>query len=252
MNKWLKLLPTILVVLVCALAVFHGPVLQLDHYHDFADQTVWLGIPHSHDVLSNLGFLVVGGYGLARLWPVRDSEALRAGWPAYLLFLIALILTAFGSGYYHWAPDNSRLIWDRIPIAMATAGLLGAVRAETQPGSRAVAVTLALGVLAVISVFWWTWTDHLHNEGDLRPYLLLQVLAIVLIPLWQTLYHSPKPDRIAYAAAFGFYVLAKITELYDHELLNILHVVSGHTLKHLLATVAAALIVRRLILRTAG
>jgi hypothetical protein len=37
---------------------------QAQSYHLFADQLTFLGIPHFFDVTSNVGFLVVGLWGL--------------------------------------------------------------------------------------------------------------------------------------------------------------------------------------------
>ncbi|MBP1297946.1 hypothetical protein ACVII1_001117 [Bradyrhizobium elkanii] len=77
----------------------------------------------------------------------------------------------------------------------------------------------------------------------MRPYLLLQVLPLVLIPLWQSICHAPHADRAAFAAAMALYVAAKIAEVLDHQIADALGFVSGHTLKHLLATSATAAIV---------
>jgi len=41
----------------------------------------------------------------------------------------------------------------------------------------------------------------------------------------------------------ALYVLAKLAEVLDHEIAAALGVVSGHTLKHLLATAATAAVV---------
>ena len=95
------------------------------------------------------------------------------------------------------------------------------------------------------SVAWWYFTD-LAGNGDLRPYLLLQGLPILLIPLWQWIYKAPVGDRLAFGGALALYVVAKLAELNDHEIAAVLGAATGHTLKHLLATVAAALIVGRL------
>ncbi|MBA1914722.1 hypothetical protein HLX87_26595, partial [Escherichia coli] len=75
-----------------------------------------------------------------------------------------------------------------------------------------------------------------HGAGDLRPYLVLQVLPLILIPLWQAIHRAPRIERIAFAAAMGLYVLAKIAEVFDHPIADALGFVSGHTLKHLIAT----------------
>jgi hypothetical protein len=34
------------------------------------------------------------------------------------------VLTAVGSGYYHLAPDNESLFWDRLPMTIAFMGLV--------------------------------------------------------------------------------------------------------------------------------
>lgn len=248
MNRSLTALPLLITLAVCALLLAHGPIAQLPHYHEFADQSAFFGLPHAADVLSNIGFVFVGLWGWLRLRPMADHPSIHAGWQGYRLFLIGLMLTAIGSGFYHLAPDNGRLVWDRLPIALACAGLLAAVRAETRPNVDAKSSTAWLALFGIASVAWWYVTD-LQGQGDLRPYLLLQALPLVLIPLWQAIYASPRRDRIGFAIALLLYVAAKAAELHDHQLLAALGWVSGHTLKHLLATAAAAVLVGRLVER---
>lgn len=167
---------------------------------------------------------------------------MRAGWPGYRLFLIGLFLTAFGSAFYHLAPDNIRLIWDRLPIALVCVGLLVGVRGDTQGGSKSGIDVIVLTLYAVASVAWWAITDG-NGAGDLRPYLLLQGLALILIPLWQAIHRAPRTDRIAFAAAMVLYILAKVAEVLDHEIATAFGFVTGHTLKHLIATAATAAVV---------
>jgi hypothetical protein len=242
-------LPMLIALLATLAMLVHGPIAQLPHYHDFADTRCWLELPNAADVLSNVGFLLVGAWGLARLWPLRRHPLLAPGWTGYALFLAALMLTALGSSYYHLAPDNARLVWDRLPIALACAGLLAAVRAENRPGADIHTDTLLLSAAAVASVAWWHYTER-QGLGDLRPYLLLQGLPLILIPLWQAIHGASRQDRVAFAAALTLYALAKAAELRDHEILAVLGVMSGHTLKHLLATGAALVLTLRLLHRT--
>jgi len=242
MTPWIRHAPTLITVGLIVILALHGRIAQPVHYNVFADQSAALGIPHAADVLSNAGFALVAVWGWLTLWPRRGSARLRAGWPGYRLFLIGLFLTAFGSGYYHLAPDNIRLIWDRLPIALACAGLLAGVRGDSKPGSRTGIEAIALACCAVASVAWWVYTD-LGGADDLRPYLLLQGLPLVLVPLWQAIYRAPRAERIAFALAMALYVLAKLAEVLDHEIAAALGVVSGHTLKHLLATAATAAVV---------
>jgi hypothetical protein len=241
-NPWLKSAPTIITVGAIVLLALHGRIAQPPHYNEFADQSVISGIPHAADVLSNIGFALVAIWGWLTLWPHRASEQLRAGWPGYRLFLIGLFLTAFGSAIYHLAPDDFRLVWDRLPIALACAGLLAGVRGDTQAGLRTGVEAIALGCFAVASVAWWVVTER-GGAGDLRPYLLLQGLPLILIPLWQAIHRAPRADRIAFATAMVLYVLAKLAEILDHEIANATGFVSGHTLKHLIATAATAAVV---------
>lgn len=241
MRRYLPMLPTALTLAATLGLIFHGPIAQLAHFHDFADARGLAGIANAADVLSNIPFALVGIWGLVRLAGARAHPALSRGWAGYMLFFAALVLTAIGSSWYHLAPDNTRLIFDRLPIALACAGLLAAVQAETTRLRSSVFSTVMLAAAAIASVGWWAWTDRIL-VGDLRFYLLIQAGPIVLIPLWQWIYRAPKADRIAFALAIGCYVLAKGAELADHQILQALHVVSGHTLKHLLAALGTAIV----------
>ena len=238
----IKYAPMIVTVGIAAILALHGRIAQPLHYNEFADGSAVFGIHHAADVLSNAGFALVAIWGWLTLRPRRSSNQLRAGWPGYRLFLIGLLLTAFGSAFYHLAPDNARLIWDRLPIALACAGLLVGVRGDTQPGLRTDIEAIVLGLFAVASVAWWAYTDS-GGADDLRPYLLSQGLPLVLIPLWQAIYRAPRADRIAFAAAMVLYVVAKVCEVFDHGIADALGFVSGHTLKHLIATLATAAVV---------
>ncbi|MES3020174.1 MAG: alkaline phytoceramidase [Pseudomonadota bacterium] len=218
-----------------AATLIHGPILQPAHYHGFADTRAVAGIANGADVLSNIGFLLAGWYGLLQVWRSRLAPALDQIRPAYTVFFGALVLTAFCSSWYHLAPDNARLVWDRLPIAIACAALLVAAAREylDAPGA---ALPLMLA-FAFASVAWWRYTDLL-GHGDLGPYLALQLLPIVLIPLLQWLAKAAREQRIAFALAIGLYVLAKLCEMADHALLAALGLASGHTLKHMLAALA--------------
>ncbi len=145
-------LPGLVLLIAITAMGLHGPISQLANYHHFADQRGWLSIPHAADVLSNIGFALVGLWGLFQLGHARTP-----GHAGYKLFFASLLLTALGSAWYHLAPDNTRLVWDRLPIALACAGLLSAMWREHLAGGRW--VTVALVLLAVASVFWWRFTD---------------------------------------------------------------------------------------------
>jgi len=112
------LLSLTLVVIIAA--ILAPRIAQPLAYHNFADRRAWLGIANFADVVSNAGFAIVGLWGLTILLgkPSRvqfvDS---RERWP-YLIVFAGMVLTAVGSSYYHLAPDNDRLVWDRLPMTI--------------------------------------------------------------------------------------------------------------------------------------
>jgi hypothetical protein len=238
-------IPLLILALAVAAMALYGPIAQLPHYHDFADARTWLGIPHAADVLSNVAFAAVA---LWAAWRLR-SPGVRAGLgdalPGLLVFVLALALTTAGSACYHWAPGNARLVWDRLPIALACAGLLDAMYARTHAGRMPWRLP-GLLAFAVASVAWWAWTQA-HGMGDLRPYLLLQGAPLVLVPVWQAAGRAPRPERLAFGVAIALYVVAKVFEIADAPVLAATGLVSGHTLKHLVAAAAAAVIVAMLL-----
>jgi hypothetical protein len=233
----LRVLPSALLFALVVAWLAHGPVHQLAAYHAFADRRALAGIPNAADVLSNLAIAAAGLWGL---WLTRTRAArvaLGTAWPGFALFFTALALTALGSGYYHWAPDNARLVWDRLPIALACAGLIAGARAATVAPRQGPWAVAALAALAVASVQWWTWTDA-RGFDDLGPYLLFQAAPVVLVPFWQASARSSPRERWLFALAILLYALAKAAEMADRAVLDALGV-SGHTLKHLFAAAAA-------------
>ncbi len=235
-----------LLVLAALLALgllLHGPIPQWASYHQFADQRGWLGLPHAADVLSNLPFALIG---LWALW-ARREEPRREAWLAWQAFAAALVATAAGSSLYHWAPDNASLAFDRLPIAWACAALACAFLAERVDARWGSARVLGAALLAAsASVALWWWSEQ-AGRSDLRPYLFVQFLPMLLVPA-ALLMRLPRRDPAAApdAAWWGVlagYALAKALEVADQGVFDALGVVSGHTLKHLAAAGAAGWLV---------
>ena len=224
------------------------PIPQDPAYHRLADSRTWLGIPNALNVLSNAGFLLVGALGLRVVFggdgarPVFREPTER--WP-YVVFFGGLLLTGVGSAYYHWAPGNVRLAWDRLPLAITMMGLLAATIAE-RVGVKAARWLLGpLVALAAGSVGYWHWTEQ-QGAGDLRLYALVQFYPVVAVPLmlwWLPPRYTRGGDLLAAAAT---YAAAKLPELLDGWVLSVTRVVSGHTLKHLLAALAGYWVLRML------
>jgi len=134
--------------LLCIAAAILVPAIpQPTCYHDFADRRAGFGIENVRDVVSNVGFLLAGVAGLAVvLRPRTRFEFASERWP-YGIFFLGVLLTAAGSAYYHLAPDNERLFWDRLPIAIGLMSLIAA-QVVDRVSVRAGLVLLVPAVLA--------------------------------------------------------------------------------------------------------
>lgn len=216
-----------------------GPIAQPNHYHAFADTRAWLGVPNTLDVLSNLPFLIVGLLGLLRTAQV--PQALQLPWR---LLCAALCATCFGSAFYHWAPDDFGLLIDRIPIALACVAIALMMLADRVSAVAARPLPLAvMSLLAVTACLYWYFTET-AGQGDLRPYIFLQGLPTLLVPLLTGLYRGGTIRGGTWWTVLGLYAAAKLCEVLDHQMLDALSVVSGHTLKHLFAAAAAWVLIR--------
>jgi hypothetical protein len=224
-----------------------APIPQSQSYHHFADQRTIAGIPHGFDVLSNLAFLLSGVLGL--LFVARASSVFDTGtrW-AFATLFIGLLLTSFGSGYYHLSPNNQSLVFDRLPMIVAMSGCVGAVMADRFGGSAAWSIIVLLAV-GFWTVFQWNASEQ-AGHGDLRWYALYQGLVILVGALLLLLFSSRNGLTQAFVIAVAGNVLAKVFELLDRPIFVVLgRLVSGHTLKHLsagLAFLPLAFAIRRL------
>ncbi len=225
------------------------PFAQDPAYHAFADRRAVLGIHNFADVVSNAAFLVIGALGLASL-AGRRARASLTDLPQrlpYLAFFAGLGLTAAGSAYYHWAPGNGTLAWDRLaltaPIMALTAAFV-ADRIHDRIGALvALPLLLALGSAGVLH---WHFTE-IAGHGDLRGYVLIQVLPVLAIPLICWLFPGRRTHGGYVLAMFLWYAAARLCEVFDREIFGALGgLVSGHTLKHLLAAGATAMVLAML------
>lgn len=231
-----------LAVLAVIALVMHGPIAQDPAYHRFADTRAFAGVPNAWNVLTNIPFLLVGCWGLVRL-PRLEVPRTRAG---YAALCVGIAAVAFGSGAYHWAPSDATLVGDRLPMTvafMAFFALLLDERVVDDDRHRGLAALLLAGVA---SVAYWTLT------ADLRPYVLVQFLPMLLVPLILVLRPARWLDTRWLVAALAGYALAKGLEEFDAQVFAALGGVSGHALKHVVAALAAACIVRAVPARAAG
>jgi hypothetical protein len=207
------------------------PVAQDARYHDFADRRTLLGIPNFWNVISNVAFLIVG---IAGLRAMRAQPMDRA----YLVFFLGLVFVSFGSAWYHLAPDNSRLTWDRLPMTLVFMAFLAIVIGECIDPRLSRRWLPFLVLAGVTSVIYWHFSER-RGRGDLRPYLLVQFFPLVLIPLIMLWFSPPQSKGWTIWGTLVAYVAAKILELFDERIFRLHEVISGHTLKHLVAAPGA-------------
>lgn len=228
----------LLAVVLMACLALAGPALpQPASFHDFADQRALGPMPHAMDVLSNLPFAawgVAGLWALARAVRLRAIGSVSAGLAA--LFFAGLVVTAGVSAFYHWEPDNAGLVWDRSGMVLAFAGLLGLAAVQDVSWRAGIALAAAVLTLGPVTVQVWAVSDNLLPWGVLQMGGMVLILALAwLQPA------SPAPGlQIRWTLVIAWYALAKVLELADHAVFDLTgQLVSGHSLKHVVASLAA-------------
>jgi hypothetical protein len=187
-----------------------------------------LGIPRAMDVLSNIPFLIAGIWGLARLPHGRPTLEHRLT----ALFFAGLLVTAAGSTWYHWQPDDARLVVDRCGMVIAFAGIVGLALANRISDRLAVASLPAVLLLGPLTA-WTAW-----KTGNHLPWGVLQFGGMALL-MFSACLPAGNGLRIRWVAVLVLYALAKVFELGDPAFFSLGHAVSGHTLKHLFSALAA-------------
>ena len=200
------------------------PIPQDQSYHRFADERTLLGVQNFWNVVSNFPFIAIGAVGLRQFY--RD--------PATLTLFLGIFLTAFGSSYYHWNPNDDTLFWDRLPMTLCFMAILAAVIDERVNVKFVLWPLLATGIL---SLMLWRWT------GDLRLYGWVQFFPGVALPLLFLVFPPRYSGTFYWLVAVLLYAVAKLFEFADYPVYRSF-ILSGHTLKHLFAAVACFAILR--------
>ena len=209
--------------------VLIGEIKQPQSYHNFADNRTFFGIPNFFDTISNLLFLVVGMTGSWFVYKNVRREA-RYSW---LTLFAGVTLVSLGSGYYHWNPNDTTLVWDRLPLNIGFMGLFSAVMTEfINPKLEKFTLVPAV-IIGVLSVIYW------HYADDLRFYIWLQAVTFLAITAVIIMYRGRFTLRRYLLYAFGLYTLSKFAEFSDRTIYSATNnLLSGHTLKHILAALA--------------
>jgi hypothetical protein len=215
------------VLLFAVLRFSFGAFSQDPSYHLFVDERAWGAIPRAGDVLSNLTILAAGLAG-ALLWRrVHIDPGERA---AYALLVMGMLMTAVGSAYYHLAPSDARLIWDRLPMTFVLAATVALVLADRVDPAFARVAWWPFALLGIAGLAWWAWS------GDLLLYLVMRIGSGLLI-VCLCLLRAGRYSHIGWlVAALALDIVMTMSERMDREIFAATQgFLSGHNLKHLLA-----------------
>lgn len=233
MTRGRALLAFVIVTIVVVF-VFVEPFPQPQSYYRFADNRALLGIPNFWNVITNVLFLVPGIAGLWILGSGNHPGILPALNPAYHILFGGVLLTAFGSAWFHLAPGNDSLFWDRLPMTVSFMSLIAIIVGEHVSERLGRLLLWPLLAIGVISVFYWSYSES-RLAGDLRLYGLVQFLPMLIIPAILVGYPSVF-DRTRFIwVLFGLYVVAKLFEQLDFAVYGLGGLISGHSIKHLCA-----------------
>ena len=225
---------------LAVLLIFICPIPQDPTYHNFADRRSWWDVPNVLNVASNVPFMLVGLAGLL-LYKRAETRAARLSWT---VFFGGTALVAAGSAYYHGCPTDQTLVWDRLPMTLAFMALLSALLSEyvnAKIEKPALASTIVIGIASIV---WW------HRYDDLRLYVWVQFSPLLAILVLLALFPQPYSHSRYLVYALVLYVLAKVAELLDGRIFEATsEIISGHTLKHLLAASGIAVILAMLLVR---
>lgn len=209
----------------------HGHASIYAHGHPFVDARTRWGIPNAMDVLTNAPLSLAGLWGLLAMRHRPLPDATRA---ATQVFFAGLLLTGFGSAWYHWAPDAAGLVWDRLGMAVTFAGALALAVAERVAQASARLALRALLPMALLSALLPAST------GNVLPWAVVQFGGMALITGLALQRPATGAIGIRLGALIGLYALAKGLELGDAAVFDATGGgLSGHSLKHIAAALAA-------------
>ncbi|KMZ63281.1 Alkaline phytoceramidase (APHC) [Zostera marina] len=229
-KKWLVWI--VATVIFVVLMIITPKIPQPQEYHDFADQrTLFFGIPNTLDVISNIPFFVIGIIGLVLCYRENYFHLrLQGELYGWTIFFVGVALVGIGSSYYHLSPNDSTLVWDRLPMTVAFTSIVAIFIIERIDEKTGTASIIPLFIAGILSILYWIFFD------DLRPYALVQFVPCIVIPLMAILMPPMYTHSSYWLWAAVFYLLAKVEEAEDKSIYKLTcHVVSGHTLKHLCA-----------------
>ena len=188
-------------------------------------------------MVSNAAFLIPG---LAGLWLCARPASVGARW-AWTTFFAGVTTVAIDSSYYHLAPADGTLFWDRLPMTVGFTALLVALFDEHVADRAERYLLVPIVAVGVLSLLYW----HLYD--DLRAYFWVQAISLGTALWVVAIYPDAYSGRKYLLAAVLAYAVAILCEQADRTLWDLLdNRLSGHSIKHLMAALGVYQLFRML------
>jgi hypothetical protein len=230
-NKFRSYILLGISVAVFVAMLFSGPIKQDAHYHFFADARSMHDVPNFWNVVTNFPFIVIGLLGVITVAQSRPNDAFKELIFCCYVFFIGIFFTGIGSAYYHWFPTNQTLVWDRLPMTISFMAFFSLLIGDTISLKAGKQILWPMILIGFMSIIYWT------TLGDLRLYVLVQFLPVILTPIILLLYRSQTNSAKYFWMMIVFYAFAKVFESCDHQTFYFCGI-SGHSIKHLFAALA--------------
>lgn len=216
--------------------LFIGPINQNQEYHLFADQRTFFSISNFWNVISNIPFEIAGIFGIFYCFREVTKTTDYQSVAQVFVFFMGIFLTGLGSSFYHLNPTNETLFWDRLPMTISFMAFFTIVISDFISIKLAARLFIPLLTSGILSLLYWQITES-KGVGDLRFYVLVQFLPIVLITTILILYKNNNGSTLYYFVLLT-YLLAKLFEINDDLIFSTNHIISGHSIKHIIAALA--------------
>ena len=216
---------------------FQPPIPQDSAYHQFADTMAMYGIANFFNVSSNVLIILIALLGVIKSARLNIMHVYIDVRREFGVLFTAALLVGFGSVWYHLNPTTESLVWDRLPMAIVFASLLGIVITLYVSAVAGKLLFWPLLIAGATSVLFWYQSEQ-AGVGDLRFYALTQYLSALLVLLILILYRGMGKPTVLLALSLTMYVLAKAAEHFDSLAYDYTGIISGHSMKHLFAGLA--------------
>lgn len=237
-NIGVLLIATITLASIITAVMIKKPITQDLLYHNFSDTKTLFNIPNFWNVISNLPFFMVGLLGVLTF---NKNKLLTL---KFTVFFIGVMLVALGSGYYHLQPNNSTLVWDRLPMTIAFMALFSIIISDFFNKKIGNFLFYPLLLIGLFSVLYWNF----GNEHDLKYYVLVQFYPMLIIPILLVFFKNKNQQTKGYWLLLIAYIIAKLLEHFDKEIYTFLKVVGGHPIKHIVAALGIWLFIKKILL----